>query len=670
MVRPLLRRPASPRLETLEDRCVPATLLALTDANQLLRFDSATPNATTAITVSGLNTGEQLLGIDYRPANGTLYAVTSQARLLTLTGNFTTTGTTATVGTALTLAADPADTSTPFTAAMLTGAGVTSIGLDFNPVPDRLRVVTNEDTNLRINVDTGRVTTDPNVAFPGTGDANSGDNPFIAAVAYRNNFAGTATAPLFGLEDGNDILVSHTAPPTNENLGTIGSVGTGLDVTAQSGFDILTTGGGSVGGVAAARTDTAYATLDAAGLTGLYTVDLATGTATAVAAPTGQTNLIGLGTTNIRGLAVVPAGTFNFSAASYAANENGGAFTVTVTRTGGSLGAANVDYAVTAGSATAGADFTATPPAGTLTFAAGETSKTFTVQIIDDQIADANETIRLELSNATADTVIGATGTSTITINDNESATNRLFAVSVNATTGVRSLIEFNPATPGTIRRTLAITGLSTLAATDVIRGIDFQPSTGTLFGLVTTGTTAQLITISTLTGSAVRVGGTFAVTAGATGYSFDFNPTNGNIRVQNDAGDNLSVNPATGAATAQGTFAAAVDPTGAAYTNSFQGAAFTTLYVIDSTADTLNIQANPAVATLATVGPLGVDVQAVNGFDITANDLAFASSAPPAPPRPRPCTRSISTPGLRRPSPPSPAARSSRAWRRGPSTN
>src|SRR5262249_51841170 len=75
-------------------------------------------------------------------------------------------------------------------------------------------------------------------------------------------------------------------------------------------------------------------------------------------------------------------GTLQFSSSGYSVNENQGTATVAVTRTGGSDGAVSVNYATSNGTATAGSDYTAA--AGTLTFAAGETSKTFTVPIIND----------------------------------------------------------------------------------------------------------------------------------------------------------------------------------------------------------------------------------------------------------------------------------------------
>src|SRR5262249_43283100 len=79
-------------------------------------------------------------------------------------------------------------------------------------------------------------------------------------------------------------------------------------------------------------------------------------------------------------------GALQFSSRMYAVNENGGTATITVTRTGGSDGSVTVNYATSNGTATAGSDYTAT--SGTLTFAAGETSKTFTIPILDDTLVE------------------------------------------------------------------------------------------------------------------------------------------------------------------------------------------------------------------------------------------------------------------------------------------
>src|SRR5204862_7228603 len=93
------------------------------------------------------------------------------------------------------------------------------------------------------------------------------------------------------------------------------------------------------------------------------------------------------------------AGTLHFSAPGYSVVENQGTATITVTRTNGSAGSVSVNYATSNGTATAGSDYTAT--SGTLTFAAGETSKTFTVPIINDTAVENAETFTLTLSSPT-----------------------------------------------------------------------------------------------------------------------------------------------------------------------------------------------------------------------------------------------------------------------------
>ncbi len=75
-----------------------------------------------------------------------------------------------------------------------------------------------------------------------------------------------------------------------------------------------------------------------------------------------------------------------------------------------------VDYATADGTAKAGADYTAT--SGTLTFAAGETSKTVNVPIIDDSHDEGEETFTLRLSNATGARIGDGEATGTIVNTD------------------------------------------------------------------------------------------------------------------------------------------------------------------------------------------------------------------------------------------------------------
>lgn len=589
-------RSTRPRLEALEDRLAPATLLALTSNNSLLRFDSATPGtlaSTTAIT--GLNTGENVLGIDYRPANGQLYAVTTANRLLTINA---TTGAATLVAT---LTADPTDTTNPFTA--LTG---NSFGVDFNPVPDRLRVVSDADQNLRINPDTGTVITDGTLAYA-AGDPNAAADPNIVAVAYQNNFAGTGTTTLFDLDSNLDILTSQN-PPNNGTLNTIGSLAQAL--LSASGFDIQTTttgAGNTVNNIAFAIAD------DANGDTNLATVNLTTGVATLVGDISGDPTVLGL--------AVVPAGTLNFQVTSLRVNEQGNAVaTVTVTRTGGSLGAVSATVSTTAnGTATPGVDFTATT--AVVNFADGvTTAQTVNIPIIDDQQFEGVETIEVSLNTATGDAVIGANSTAIIAIGDNELPRTTLFGV--NVVNNVTQIVEFDSTTPGTIKRTTAVLGLST---GESLVGIDFRPANGQLFGLVVNGTNARLVIINIVTGGTTQVGPAFTVSG--TDFGFDFNPTNDRIRITSDADINLLVDPNTGAVTTQTNLNPGTpNVVASAYNNNFAGANVTTLYAIDSATDQLFTQV-PAAGTLTLVGNLGFDTGGLVGFDISGlGDQAFAS--------------------------------------------
>src|SRR5262249_21382104 len=109
-------------------------------------------------------------------------------------------------------------------------------------------------------------------------------------------------------------------------------------------------------------------------------------------------------------------GALQFGNPTYSVNENGGTASITVTRTNGSAGAVSVNYATSNGTATAGSDYTATN--GTLSFADGETSKTFTIPITNDSVVEGNETINLALSNPTGGASLGGQSSAVLTIVD------------------------------------------------------------------------------------------------------------------------------------------------------------------------------------------------------------------------------------------------------------
>ena len=138
--------------------------------------------------------------------------------------------------------------------------------------------------------------------------------------------------------------------------------------------------------------------------------------------------------------------------------ENGGTATITVTRTGGSEGAVSVAFATSNGTATAGADYTTRT--GTLNFAPGVTTQTFTIPILDDTVSEAEETVNLTLSNPTGGATLGAPSTAVLTLTDDDAPpslsvndvtvtegdgglVNAVFTVTLSAASGLPVMVQF-----------------------------------------------------------------------------------------------------------------------------------------------------------------------------------------------------------------------------------
>jgi hypothetical protein len=232
------------------------SLIGLTTTGRLVTFDSATPGTIISdVSITGLESGETLLGIDRRPANGLLYGLGSTSRIYTIN---TTTGIAASVG------------ATPFAPA-LSG---TAFGFDFNPVPDRIRVVSTDTSNFRLNPNTGALAGTDSLLSYAAGDTGAGLTPRIVGSAYTNNFSGTSVTTLFGIDSNRDVLVMQGGPggvpsPNGGVLTTIGG-GLGIDTSDLVGFDI------------SGITGIAYASLTrpTGGGSQLFTIDLTTGSAT------------------------------------------------------------------------------------------------------------------------------------------------------------------------------------------------------------------------------------------------------------------------------------------------------------------------------------------------------------------------------------------------------
>ena len=215
----------------------------LTGNNSIIKYNAKTaetPSGT--LTITGLQTSERLLSIDFRPATGQLYALGSTSRLYTINLN---------TGAA----------TSPTTAQFSPNLNGALASIDFNPTVDRIRLVTNAGQNLRLNPETGG-TAATDLAI------NGGSAPVITSIAYTNNIAGAATTELFDIDFTSKKLYKQT-PPNDGALVEVGALN--VNFTGKGGFDIN------------ADNSVALATFTVNGVDKLYSVNLMTAATTYLA---------------------------------------------------------------------------------------------------------------------------------------------------------------------------------------------------------------------------------------------------------------------------------------------------------------------------------------------------------------------------------------------------
>lgn len=263
-------------------------LIGLTKANTIVRFAPGAPGTILAtVPVTGLQAEDTLTGIDNRPATGAIVGIAEDGTIYTIDP----------ASGAATVLSDP--------------DGVVSAdpgGVDFNPVPNALRVITGTNQNFRVANTGGDLATnnvDGTIAYyagdPATDPATPSDGneeltPVIAGAAYTNSAIGApapTTTALFVIDSTGDFLARQgmgmAISPNTGKLFTIGALG--VDTGPNVGFDIYSPNADGSGGIA-------YAVLDIGGNPVLHTIDLATGAATAVGA---------VDSADIIGLTVTPA---------------------------------------------------------------------------------------------------------------------------------------------------------------------------------------------------------------------------------------------------------------------------------------------------------------------------------------------------------------------------
>lgn len=187
----------------------------VTNTQRLVSFSSAAPGIISSnVAISGLQSGETIRGIDFRPVSGGLFALGSSSRLYLLNQ---TTGAATMIG----------------GGAFLPALNGSQFGFDFNPTIDRIRVVSDADQNTVLNPVSGGGTGVTSV-FYGPGDVNQNANPNIVGSAYSRNFVGGGTTQLYGIDSNLDVLVTQA-----NSAGTLATVGAlGADFGNDVGFDI------------------------------------------------------------------------------------------------------------------------------------------------------------------------------------------------------------------------------------------------------------------------------------------------------------------------------------------------------------------------------------------------------------------------------------------------
>jgi hypothetical protein len=220
------------------------TVVGLTSSNQLVTFSLTAPNTLiTNVPITGLNPMEQMLGVDFRPQDGMLWGLTNAGRLFTIVP---TTGV-ATFRVALSSATATAALATAVTASV-----------DFNPVANRLRVITPAGLSLRIAVVDFPATATAAAIAAGTTftDANinrvGGAPTSVLAASYTNNFAGGPSTQLFDIDSAAGFLALQN-PPNDGTLVNIGTAGLGVSIANLIGFDIAGGGNGLILGAVRAN---------------------------------------------------------------------------------------------------------------------------------------------------------------------------------------------------------------------------------------------------------------------------------------------------------------------------------------------------------------------------------------------------------------------------------
>lgn len=198
--------------------------VGLTMTGELIWFDVASPETLVhSVEITGVESEDMLIGIDYRPATHDLYAISENSFLYWID---TDTGEATMVGEE---AFDPALESP-------------MLGFDFNPTVDLVRIDVSTGQNLRLDPETGLVgvTDDGDQMIDGDimyaeGDEFEGMDARVVAAGYTSNVDGSESTSLYVLDAENNTLAIQD-PPNDGLLNTV--VVLDVNVSEATAFDI------------------------------------------------------------------------------------------------------------------------------------------------------------------------------------------------------------------------------------------------------------------------------------------------------------------------------------------------------------------------------------------------------------------------------------------------
>ena len=228
-----------------------APAVGLVGDKTLVMFDTETREVSGTMDVTGV---DALAGIDVRPADKMLYGVTLSGDVVTID----------TASGAATVKSTLSEMLPSYEGAIV----------DFNPMADRLRLMSTDGTNHRVNVDDGMVTVDGSLAFE-EADMHAGEAPDIVEASYINSYGKPESTAMYDIDATIAALIQQISP----NDGTLATIGKlGVEGAAYA-FDIATTED---------LTNTAFLVIDNV----LHTVDLESGAAEALGPIAGVDGMI------------------------------------------------------------------------------------------------------------------------------------------------------------------------------------------------------------------------------------------------------------------------------------------------------------------------------------------------------------------------------------------